>query len=68
VAATDGYGAVHHVLRSGVREVEGEIRAEVERLYGVALESLRAVWPSVKAVAVALLEREELDRAGLDVG
>src|SRR5580698_6858563 len=34
VEATDGYGAVHQVLRSGVREVEGEIRAEVERLYG----------------------------------
>jgi hypothetical protein len=66
VDTTDGYGAVREVLRTGVREVEEEIRAEVERLYGVALESLRAVWPSVKAVANALLDHEELDRAGLD--
>ena len=36
VDATDGYGAVHQVLRSGIREVEDEIRAEVEQLYGVA--------------------------------
>jgi ATP-dependent Zn protease len=66
VDATDGYGAVHQVLRSGVREVEDEIRTEVERLYGVARESVRAVWPSVRAVAEALLEREELNRATLD--
>jgi len=66
VEATDGYGAVHQVLRTGVREVEGEIRAEVERLYGVARESLGAVWPTVKVVASALHDREELDRAGLD--
>lgn len=66
VDTTDGYGAVREVLRTGVREVEEEIRAEVERLYGVARESLRAVWPSVKAVANALLDHEELDRAGLD--
>jgi hypothetical protein len=54
------------VLRSGVREVEDEIRTEVERLYGVARESLRAVWPSVRTIAEALLEREELNRATLD--
>ena len=66
VAATDGYGAVHQVLRTGVREVEAEVRMEVERLYAVARESLRAVWPSVKVVAEALLVHEELDRAGLD--
>jgi ATP-dependent Zn protease len=66
VEATDGYGAVQQVLRSGVREVEDEIRSEVERLYEVAWESLRAVWPSVRAVAEALLEFEELDRASLD--
>jgi hypothetical protein len=66
VGASDGYGAVHQVLCSGVREVEAEVRVEVERLYGLARESLRAVWPSVKAVAEALLEREELDAAGLD--
>lgn len=66
VAGTDGYGAVHQLLRTGVREVQDEIRTEVERLYEVARESLRAVWPSVKAVAEALLEYEELDRAGLD--
>ena len=42
------------------------IRAEVERLYEVARESLRAVWPSVRAVAEALLDCEELDRTGLN--
>jgi ATP-dependent Zn protease len=66
VEATDGYGAVEQVLRSGVREVEDEIRSEVEHLYEVARESLRAVWPSVRAVAEALLEFEELDGASLD--
>jgi ATP-dependent Zn protease len=66
IDGTDGYGAVREVLRTGVREIESEIRAEVERVYEVARESLRAVWPSVRAVAEALLEREELDRAGLD--
>jgi ATP-dependent Zn protease len=66
IKATDGYGAVHQVLRSGSREVEDDIRSEVERLYEVARKSLRAVWPSVRAVAEALLEYEELDRAGLD--
>jgi ATP-dependent Zn protease len=66
VDATDGYGAVHEVLRTGIREIENEVRAEVERHYGVARESLRSVWPSVRAVADALLAREELDRAGLD--
>jgi ATP-dependent Zn protease len=66
VDTADGYGAVHQVLRTGVREVEEEIRAEVERLYGVTRESLRAVWPTIKDVANALLIREELDRAGLD--
>ena len=66
VDATDGYGAVHQVLRSGIREVEDEIRAEVERLYEITRESVRSVWPSVKAVAAALLEQEELNRDGLD--
>jgi ATP-dependent Zn protease len=66
VESTDGYGAVHQVLRSGVREVEDDIRKEVERLYEVARESLGVVWPSVKAVAEALLEEEELDRARLE--
>lgn len=66
VDSTDGYGAVHQVLRTGVREIEGEMRAEVDRLYGVTRESLRAVWPSLQRLADALLEREELRRAELD--
>jgi hypothetical protein len=66
VDATDGYGAVHQVLRSGVREVEDEIRAEVERLYDVVRESLRAVWRSVKTIAEALLDHEELDQDALE--
>jgi hypothetical protein len=66
VEATDGYGAVQQALRSGVREIEDDIRAEVEHFYGVARESLVAVWPSVKALAKALLAHEELDRDALD--
>jgi hypothetical protein len=66
VDATDGHGAVHQVLRTGVRVVEDEIRAEVERLYEITRESLRAVWPAVKAVAQVLLAVEELDRDGFD--
>ncbi|HTB72349.1 MAG TPA: hypothetical protein VK762_03855 [Polyangiaceae bacterium] len=66
VETTDGYGALRQVLRSGAREIEDEVRSEIERLYEVSRESLRAVWPSTRAVAEALLEREELDGASLD--
>ena len=66
VEGTDGFGAVRQVLRSGVRELEADIRVDIDRLYEVARESLAVVWPSVKAVAKALLEHEELDREGLD--
>jgi hypothetical protein len=65
VEASDGYGAVREVLRSGVREIEDDIRVEVGRLYEVALASLVAVWPCVRSVAEALLVREELDGSGL---
>ncbi len=61
----DGHRAVVEVLRVGVLD-DDDLRREVERLYAVARESLVAVWASVAAVAEALLEREELDRAGLD--
>ena len=66
IETTDGYGALRQVLRSGAREIEDEVRSEIERLYEVSRESLRAVWPSTRAVAEALLEFEELDRASLD--
>ena len=59
------YGAVQEMLRTGVREIEEEIRHEVERLYEIALKSLSAVWTAVDALAKLLLETEELDREGV---
>jgi len=50
----------------GIHEDDDEILREVDRLYEITLESLRTVWPAVQAVAKALLEREELERDGLD--
>src|SRR4051812_46881742 len=41
------------------------VRSEVDRFYVAAHDSLKAVWPSVEAVAKALLKHEELDREGL---
>jgi ATP-dependent Zn protease len=66
IEVSDGYGAILHLLRAGVRAAEDELRREVDRFYEIARESVAVVWPSVKAVARALLEREELDREGLD--
>lgn len=65
VQSSDGAGAVREVLRTGVRGVEEELRREVDRLYGVARESLSRVWPAVKAVAEVLLAREEIDGEGV---
>jgi len=59
--ASDGHGAVRQVLRSGVREVEGDIRREIDRLYEAARSSLSTRWPAVEAVALELLQAEELD-------
>lgn len=57
--------AVEQVLRTGVRTVEEDIRGEVDRLYEVARRSLSGSWPAVAAVAAALLDAGELDRAGI---
>jgi hypothetical protein len=65
IESSDGYGAVQEVLRTGVREVDEEIRNEVERLYEIAVKSLSAVWTAVAALAKVLLETEELDREGV---
>jgi hypothetical protein len=65
IEASDGYGAVQEVLRTGVREVDEEIRQEVERLYEIARKSLAAVWTAVDVLAKLLLETEELDREGV---
>jgi hypothetical protein len=62
----DGHRAVQGVLATGVSWTDDEIEHEVDRLYGVARESLGTVWPAVKAVAKALLEHEELDREAFD--
>jgi ATP-dependent Zn protease len=59
--ATDGYGAVRQVLRTGVREIDGEIRDELDRMYEIARKSLAVVWRAVEVLAGALLERQELD-------
>ena len=58
----DGYRAVQEVLRMGVYQDDEAIKREVDRFYAVARESLSAVWPAVRAMAIALLEHEELDR------
>ena len=49
-----------------VAGTDDEIRVEVDRLYKVALQSLAAIWPTVNALAKTLVEREELDRDGID--
>ena len=49
-----------------LRETDEEIKAEVDRFYEIARESLSAVWRAVEAVATALLKHEELDRDGVD--
>ena len=59
-AERDGYRAVQAVLRTGLLD-GGAIAYEIERFYAAAKGSLAAVWPAVRAVANALLEREELD-------
>jgi hypothetical protein len=66
IEASDGYGALLHLLRTGVRPIEGELRHEVERFYELARTSVSVVWPSVRVLAEALLVHEELDREGLD--
>jgi ATP-dependent Zn protease len=66
IEASDGYGAIQHLLRMGVRPVEEELRQEVDRLYEIARASVSAVWVSVRALAQALLTHEELDREGLN--
>lgn len=62
----DGQRAVDDVLRTGVFAGDDEIRREVDRFYEITRESLSAVWSSVKHLAAALLEREELDREAVD--
>jgi cell division protease FtsH len=66
IEATDGHGAVRQVLRMGVREVEAELRREVDRLYDIARQSLVTVWAAVDVLAQALLKHEELDRQAID--
>jgi hypothetical protein len=66
IEVSDGYGAVLHLLRTGVRPVEEELRREVDRFYEIARASVSVVWPVVRALAEALLVHEELHREGLD--
>jgi hypothetical protein len=66
IEAWDGYGAVQHLLRTGVRLVEAELRLEVDRFYEITKASVAAAWPAVKALADALLQQEELERDGVE--
>lgn len=66
VQTCDAYGAVRALLACGVRPVPEELRVEVDRLYETTRESIVAVWPSVKAIAGALLAREELDEDSIE--
>jgi hypothetical protein len=66
IETSDGHGAIQHLLRTGVRPVEEELRQEVDRLYEIARASVSAVWAPVRALAQALLIREELDREGFN--
>ncbi len=54
------------MLRLGTYDDDDAVRREVDRFYEVARKSLSVVWPSVKAVAKALLQDEEIDRTGFD--
>lgn len=62
----DGYRAVQEVLRMGTYEDDEAIKREVDRFYEIARESLSAVWPAVKAMVIALLEHEELEREDVE--
>lgn len=66
VEGSDGYGAVHQVLRTTVHGGDDEIRREVDRMYEIARESLATVWSSVVTFAQVLLKREELDQGAID--
>jgi len=61
----DQYLAVQEVLAMGGARTSDAVRAEVERFYVVARDSLAAVWPTVQALARVLLKHEELDRKGM---
>lgn len=62
---TDELDAVRTLLATGCTGDDEAIRAEVERFYVAARESLAAVWAVVEGVAKALLRRGELDGDGL---
>ncbi len=62
----DGHRAVEEVFRLGTYEDDDAVRREVDRFYEVARKSLSVVWPSVKAVAKALLRDDDMDRRGFD--
>ena len=62
----DGHRAVEEVLRMETYDDDDKVRRELDRFYDIARASLGVVWPSVEAVAKALLVREVLDRAAFD--
>lgn len=66
VEGSDGYGAIHELLRTGVRAEEDDLRREVDRIYEITRECVAVLWPAVKALAKALLVHEEMDRDAID--
>lgn len=59
---TDEHRAIGELLKMGIPGETEKLRQEIDRFLGIAKESLVSVWPSVEAVAKALLKHGEIDR------
>lgn len=57
----DQFLAVKDIIDLGTEATNEAIRAQVERFYAAAKDSLEAIWPVVRSVAKALLEHTEID-------
>lgn len=64
IAGRDQHLAVQEILRMGCKRTSEAIRSEIDRFYGITLESLSAIWPAAVKVAESLLKHSELDREG----
>lgn len=59
---TDEHRAIGELLKMGITTETEKLRQEIDRFIEIAKESLVSVWPSVEAVAKALLKHGEIDR------
>ncbi len=59
---TDEHRAIGELVKMGIAIESETLRLEIDRYLGIAKESLVAVWPSVTAVAKALVKHGEIDR------